>query len=141
MKNIRDLPFKVYIDFANYIPITGDELEKALYAFQTGQPVMFEMGAANKVMNVVPDYNKRAGYFSDAKLSADDIADTEKYKHHFTGIIGKVKEKIQYLLATNQKELIGKNVGIPELDSGVERIESRGGGMKSIGESIKILNE
>ena len=113
---MKDLPFKVYIDFTNYIPITGAELEKALYAFQTGQPVMFEMGAANKVMNVVPDYQKRAGYYSDAKLSADDIADMERYKHHFTGVIGKTKEKIQYLMATNQKDLIGKNVEIPELD-------------------------
>lgn len=136
MKNLKDLPFKVYIDFTNYIPITGDELEKALYAFQTGQPVMFEMGAANKVMNVVPDYQKKAGYFSDAKLSPDDLADMERYKHHFTGVIGKVKEKIQYLLATNQKGLIGKNAVIPELESGNERIENRGGEIKSLGDVI-----
>ncbi len=115
MRNIEDLPFKVYIDFTNYIPIHGDELEKALYAFLTGQPVVFEMGAANKVINIVPDYNKRAGYYTDGKLSPDDIADRERYKHHFAGVIGEVKEKVQYLMENNQKHLIGKNVEISEL--------------------------
>lgn len=136
MKNYKGLPFKVYIDFTNYIPITGEELEKALYAFQTGNPVMFEMGAANKVMNVVPDYQKRAGYYSDAKLSPDDIADMERYKHHFAGVIGEAKDKIQYLISTNRKDLIGKNIELPEFNQEVKRIETRGEGMKSISDML-----
>lgn len=135
---MKNLPFKVYIDFTNYIPITGEELEKALYAFQTGKPVMFEMGAANKVMNVVPDYAKAAGYYSDAKLSSEDVNDMERYKYKFTGIIGKVKDKIQYLILNGRQDLIGKNADVPELENKI--LPEINEGTKSLVEKMR-LNE
>lgn len=115
---MRKLYFKVYTDFTRYIPIDETELEKALYAFQTGKPVIFENGAATRIESVIPDYNKAAGYYSDYKPTADTIPYIENAKPMFTGLVSKAKEKIQYLIATKQENLIGKNVELPELESG-----------------------
>jgi hypothetical protein len=111
----KELYFKVYIDFTRYIPIDQTELEKALYAFQTGKPVMFEMGAATRIESIIPDFNKSAGWSSDYKPTADDFADIDRVKPRYTGYIGKIKEKINILIQSGKTNLIGKNIPMEEL--------------------------
>ena len=108
--------FKVYTDFTRYIPIDETELEKALYAFQTGNPVIFENGAVTRIESIIPDFNQSLGWYSDYKPNQDDNEYLDKIKRNYSGIIGEVKERIQFLLHTNRKHLIGKNIEIPELD-------------------------
>ena len=108
--------FKVYVDFTRYIPIDETELEKALYAFQIGKPVIFENGAATRIESIIPDYNKANGWYSDYKPKDDDFAYIDQMKPKYVGYIGQIKEKIQYLLKTNQSNLIGQNVEVPELN-------------------------
>lgn len=112
--------FKVYIDYSRHIGIDETELEKALYAFITGEPVIFEMGAATRIESVIPDLNKTLGWNSDYKPTADDMGELEQAKERYTGYIGKVKEKVQYLIQMKRTDLIGKGVDIPELESGIE---------------------
>lgn len=108
--------FKVYEDFARYIQIDETELEKALYAFQTGKGVIFENGALNRVESVLPDLNKECGWNADYKPQADDFPYLEAVKPKYAGIVGKTKDKIQYLIQKGRQDLIGKNVYIPELN-------------------------
>ena len=107
--------FKVYKDFNNFILIDEDELEKALYAFQTGSGVMFDMGAMSHIESIMPDYNSACGWYSDYKPNQDDNAELDNIKPLFSKLISKTKERIQYLIETKQENLIGKNVEIPEL--------------------------
>jgi hypothetical protein len=119
---MNNLYFKVYTDFTRYIPIHQSELEKALYAFQTGKPVIFENGAASRIESIIPDYNKAAGYYSDAKLSPDSIGDLEKYKPQFAGLVSKAKNRVQYFIAEGKTNLIGTGAEIPELDAPHEKL-------------------
>ena len=107
--------FKVYLDFNRYIPIDHTELEKALHAFITGKPVVFEMGAASRIESVVPDFNRTLGWNSDYKPTADDQADLESIKPAYLGYVGKVKEKVQNLISQRQEHLIGKNIEVLKL--------------------------
>ena len=109
--------FKVYVDFTKYIPIDETELEKAIYAFQTGKPVIFENGAASRIESIIPDYNKGLGWYSDYKPNQDDNAELETIKPKYSGYVGLIKEKIQYLISKGKTELIGKNIEIPELSA------------------------
>lgn len=126
--------FKVYTDFTKYIPIDETEIEKALYAFQLGKPVIFENGAANRIESIIPDYNKSLGWFSDYKPTPDDNQDLEKVRNSYTGYLGLVKEKIQYLISSNQVGLIGKNIELPEFKR--NSIPERSSEVKRIGDLL-----
>ena len=107
--------FKVYIDYQNYISIDETELEKALYAFETGEPVVFEMGAASRIQSIIPDFNKALGWYSDYKPKDVDQGDLEPVKIDYRDYMSKTKEKVQYLMEHGQANLIGKNLDVPEL--------------------------
>ena len=111
--------FRVYTNFTEYIPIKEDELEKGLHAFITGKPVVFDMGSTSRIDRIVPDFNRTMGINPAWKFDVDDWNEAEKQgvTEAYKGIIGKVKDKIQYLMETNQSRLIGKNVEIPQLEN------------------------
>lgn len=109
--------FKVYTDFANYLPIDSDEYEKAIYAFMKGLPVVFKNGAVTRIEKILPDYNKMLGWNSDYKPNPDDFSEVEQSKKIASLFTEKVKDKIEYLISTKQEHLIGKNVEIPELSA------------------------
>jgi len=109
--------FKVYLDYSRWLPIEDDELEKALYAFITGKPTVFKMGAATRIESIIPDFNKSLGWNSDYRPTADDQSDLEKVKPAYQGYLGRVKEKVQYLISQGRTDLIGKNIEVPELET------------------------
>lgn len=86
--------FKVWLDYNQYIPIDETELEKALYAFQTGKPVIFNMGAASRIQSIVPDFNKSLGWNSDYKPKAEDVGEVDALKLPYREHMNQVKEKI-----------------------------------------------
>lgn len=128
--------FKVYIDFTRYISIDETELEKALYAFQTGKPVIFELGAANRIESIIPDFNKELGWYSDYKPNADDMGDIERVKPKYAKHLSATKEKIQFLLKTGKTELIGKNIVIPELEN--KQPHQLTGEVKNLADKFKV---
>lgn len=119
---MKKLYFKVYTDFTKYIPIDETELEKALYAFQTGKPVIFENGATSRIESILPDFNRSLGWFSDYKTSAEDNVDIFKITPRYIGHIGEVKKKIQFLISVGKTNLIGKNVDILEIEKDVPNL-------------------
>lgn len=109
--------YRVYTGFNDYIPIDSNEMERAMYAFITGNPVALLNGATTRIDRIVPDFHKAMGWNAAHKLDADDENEliSTGVQQSYTNGIGKAKEKIQYLIDTNQTALIGQNVKIPEL--------------------------
>jgi len=108
--------YKVFKDYTNYVSIDETELEKALYAFQTGKPVVFEDGAISRVADVTQDFNKNLGWNSDYKPTPDDFKDIENEKKRCKGNIGEAKEKVNILIRMGRTDLIGKNVDLDQLE-------------------------
>jgi hypothetical protein len=108
------LYFKVFKDFTNFIPINETELEKALAAFKFGTAAMFNFGAVERVEAVIPDYSRTMGWNPSHKLNDDDWNEMRKVgiEKKVQKYIADVKEKIEYLIATNQRNLIGQNTNI-----------------------------
>ena len=72
--------FKVMIDYKNFIPIDETELEKAITAFSTGKPVIFNNGASEKVQAILPDYHRAMGWNYGYDLKGEDWGAIESSK-------------------------------------------------------------
>lgn len=130
---------KTGYDGEQFISIDETELESALYCFMTDSKGIFKNGVCRgkDIINISEDWHKVMGWNPTHELDSDDWNEIRssgtEAKYH--GLIGSVKEKIQYLVRTKQENLIGKNVAIPELKK-TPRKELGNGGMKSIGDII-----
>ncbi len=121
-----------------YIPIDETELEKAYGLFLMGGRAIFKNGAVDsKVMqDIVPDWHAMMGWVQEHKLGPDDYNElAEKgIDRKARTLQSAAQEKVQYLIAHDQHDLIGKNAHIPELDK--PQAERREGTIKSIGEMM-----
>lgn len=109
--------YRVYTGYTEYIPIDSTEMEKAMHAFITGNPVALMDGATTRIDRIVPDFHRAMGWNPTHKLDADDYTElrSKGIDQKYQAAIGKAKDKITYLMSTNQHHLIGKNVKIEEL--------------------------
>lgn len=118
----------------DYIEINEDELEKALYCFLEKKDGVFTGGAirGSQILAIQPDYHKAMGWNRGHKLEALDYAElSEKgIDRAHTHLLSTTKEKVQYLMGSNQIGLIGKNVEVEGYTT-KPQIKS-GGGMKHI---------
>ena len=110
------LYYKVFRDrdFTRYIDIDETELEKALAAFRFGTSAIFKNGALEKIGDIVPDYNETMGWNPTYQLQDDDWNDirSKGVDRKLKELSQNTKEKIDYLVETNQQHLIGKNADI-----------------------------
>lgn len=136
-----NLKYKIVYGYEpdNYIPIDGDELEKAIYAHMTLARAAFRAGSADFSRGgifIQPDFNASMGWTRGYKLTPDDFAEIEHHgvdrKHR--DFESNVKNRIEYLRANKQENLIGKNVSIPELER--PKVERREGTVKSLKELL-----
>jgi len=113
--------FKVRIAYGRdgddrFISIDDSELETALYCFITNSKGVFKNGVCRgqDIISITEDWNKAMGWNPEHVLDADDYNDLRQsgVSKAYTGLIGKVKEKVQYLMETNQTHLIGKNADV-----------------------------
>lgn len=131
-----ELRYKVIYGFdkEQEISIGADELEKAYALFLAGGRAIFKSGDAvdsKHIQAIRPDYHGTMGWTIGHRLGPDDyneLSDTGvEQKLKITQ--AKAKERVDYLIAHGQHDLIGKNVKIPELEFNTQ---TRGGAMKSI---------
>lgn len=112
--------FKVIKGFRSdeFIPIDETELDKAIYAHMTGKVVAFNNGSINgsSINSVMPDWHKAMGWNYAHVMEVEDWDEirSKGVERKYQGAIGESKEKVQYLMQTNQLHLLGKEV--PELD-------------------------
>ena len=108
------MKYKLMLDYKNFIPIDETELQKALVAFSTGQPAIFNHGATDRIHNVLPDYHAMLGYNYGYELQPEDWKE-----------IRESKECIQAdrLLADTKLRLQGKSPEHPkEISDAVKQI-------------------
>ena len=104
------------------ITIDADELEKAYGLFMLGGRAIFKNGDAidgKYIQAIRPNYHETMGWTKDWKLGTDDYNELldSGVEKKLKVTQAKVKERVDYLIAHNQPQLIGKNVEIPELAS------------------------
>ena len=96
----------------------GDELERAIYAWQTGG--VFTAGEkmvnGNHIMSIEPHYHRYTGWVESYEpISGDDWLQIERDCPDFTGVIGRFKDRVQYLIKANRVKEIGTGAAIAEL--------------------------
>lgn len=113
--------FRVKIEYGkgeqNSVLITENELELALHAFITEEKVLFRNGAVRgkDIISITEDWHTEMGWNPGYNLRDEDYAELKSkgILKKYTGVIALAKEKVQYLMQSNQIHLIGKNVDIP----------------------------
>lgn len=110
--------WKIYKSFNESFTVDETELEKAIYAFVTGKPVLFNNGAAMRhVESIMPDWHSAMGWNEGYKLTADDHAEIRRYRmdDKIRQKYQIAKDRVNYLIDHKQENLIGKNVEIKGL--------------------------
>ncbi len=102
------------------ITINDSELERAFGLFLLGGRWIFEGGAVDgkNIQTIVLDEHSTMGWNKEHKLDAYDYKDMKLkgvlYKARNN--IARVQERVQYLVSTNRKHLIGKNTELHALE-------------------------
>ena len=116
----------------------GGELEKVLYAWTSGNIVGIgdRMINGNNIISIEPHYHKYTGWYDNYEpKEADDWEQIERdCPANFAGVLSFYRERVQYLVSTNQLAEIGKGKEIPGLSA--PKTEKRSGVMTSIRELL-----
>ena len=101
------------LDYKNFIPIDEIELEKALIAFSTGQPVIFNEGATDRIHAIIPDYHAMMGYNYGYELQPEDWSEIN---------MSKDCQQAKKLLEETKAKLSGRPVFPKEISDGVKQL-------------------
>lgn len=103
----------------DYIGIDETELEKAYACFLQKKDGIFSGGAVRgaRIDSIKPDYHRIMGWNRGHKLEAVDFEDLNDkgVDRACQKQLGSAKDKVVYLMETNQMHLVGKPV--PELEN------------------------
>lgn len=113
--------FRVKIEYGkgeqNSVLIDESELEIALYAFITEEKVLFKNGAVRgkDIISITEDWHTEMGWNPGYTLRDEDYAELKSrgILKKYTGVIAAAKEKVQYLMQSDQVHLVGKGASIP----------------------------
>ncbi len=130
--------FKIITGYGaeDYTEIDETELEKAYYCHLTKKDAIFSGGSVSgsEIKHVRPDYHRAMGWNRGYKLTSEDYAElsSKGIDRAHTHLLSEKKDKVQYLLETNQIALIGKNVDIalPERKDVTVEVETLANKMK-----------
>jgi len=117
-----ELRFRVNYGFTalEKISIDETELEKAVYAHKYCEVVQLSNRQINGkyIIDIMPDIHYYTGWYdSYSPSTGEDFAQIKRdCPEGLDEMIKKYREKIDYLISTGRKNLIGKNVSLPELD-------------------------
>lgn len=112
--------FKIMIGYDDFISIDENELQKAIYAQIIGNiTATFKNGSivGNRIAAIVPDFHRTMGWNYAHKLGPDDHDEINQkgISKEYSGMIGKAKDQVNYLIATRQTNLIGKEQDIKKI--------------------------
>lgn len=127
----------------NYVPIEGDELEKAIYAHLTLARAAFRSGSVDFSRGgimIQPDFNAAMGWTRGYKLAAEDFVEISRQgvDRGHTLFFERVEKRVKFLKESGKEELIGQNVPIPQLDASPP--PRLGTGATSISDILKEAN-
>lgn len=97
-----------------FVSIDETELEIAFFIFLNDSKAIFKSGVVRgkDIISIKEDWNAAMGWNKNHQLQPEDWADIRNkgVDALYTGAISNIKEKVQFLIETNQQHLIGKNV-------------------------------
>lgn len=101
------------------VTLEEQEVEKAIYAQIKRQPV--ELGGqyinGANIIVIRPAYYKHTGWFPTYEpTDGDDMKQIERDCPQYDGVIEKYKERVAYLINSNQVNQIGKGEPILEIE-------------------------
>jgi hypothetical protein len=101
-----------------FIKIDESELETALYAFMSDSKGVFKNGVVRgkDIIAIREDWHREMGWNYTHVMEVEDWAELmdRGVSSKYAGAIQGAKEKVQYLMQTDQLNLLGKPV--PEID-------------------------
>ena len=104
--------FKIKTGFKDedFISIDETELEAAMYAFMTDSKVICKNGMVHgrNIISITEDWHKEFGWNYGYKLLPEDFEEINTKATHYRGLIAQVKDNVQNIINTNQRELLGK---------------------------------
>jgi hypothetical protein len=118
-----DIKYKILQGYEHdrNITINEDELERAYGLFMLGGRWIFSGGAVDgkNIQTIVPDWNATMGWNKEYKLGTDDDEEiaSKGLDRKSQKTLASAQEKVRYLIATKQENLIGTNAKLPELDT------------------------
>lgn len=115
--------FKIRIGYGKgddtFIPIDESELETALYCFIMDGKGVFKGGVCRgkDIISITEDWHKEMGWNESHVMDSDDWNDLYQkgIDKKYVGVLAEYKEKVQFLISSEQQGLIGKNVPLKEL--------------------------
>ena len=129
MKAEKRFKVKYGYTVADQVSIDETELEKALYAQKFGEVVQLGSKQVNgrNIIVIEPHWHYYTGWYDYYEpQTGDDFAQIERDapKELLESMIRNYRERVDYLINTGRKNLIGKNTPLPELAKSKEEIKS-----------------
>ncbi len=120
MKN-KGRYFKVKFGFnvSDSVSIPETELQKVIYAQAIGKPVQIGDSYVNakNIISITPHWHKHTGWYDWYEpTNGDDFAQIKRDCPDYDGVVEAHKNYVAHLMQTNQINLIGKTIEIPELE-------------------------
>ncbi len=114
--------FKIKFGYSEheYIGIDDSELDAAMLCFLSDSKGVFKTGVVRgkDIIAISEDWHKEMGWNPTHDLGDDDWAEIrgKGVDKKYVGVIASAKERVQYLMQTNQTHLVGKNVDVPKIN-------------------------
>jgi len=94
----------------------GHELERVIYAWQTGNVVQVagKMINGNNIISITPHYHRYTGWYDHYEPNdGDDWKQIQRDCPDFEGILPYYTERVAYLTSKNREDQIGLGVELP----------------------------
>ena len=127
MKTEKRFRIKYGYSTADQVSVDETELEKALYAQKFGEVVQLGNKQVNgrNIIVIEPHWHYYTGWYDYYEPSTGE--DWEQIKRDCPPLLDEViksyRERVDYLINTGRKNLIGKNIVLPELDKKIEKTQ------------------
>lgn len=103
------------------IEIEESEVQKAYVAFLQKKDAVYSGGAikGERIIEIKPDFHRTMGWNRGYSLGSDDFEELsqkgiDRKMQHF---LAEAKDKVQYLISTNQLHLLGTNFELPKVSN------------------------
>ncbi len=121
----------------DYVEIDESEVAKAFYCFLEKKDSIFSGGAirGSNIISIKPDFHRTMGWNRGHKMDEYDFAELKDkgVDRKMQMYLESEKEKVQYLVKTNQPHLIGTKFDLPKVQNPLSKE------IKELAESKKII--
>lgn len=126
---------------SDQVSIEESELEKAIYAQLTGNPVQLNNSFINgrNIISITPHWHKYTGWYDYYEPNdGEDWKQIERDCPSFEGRLEHYKSRVQFLLNSGRTSEIGKNIDLPEVKKIEEPKHEFSDQVKQLADKFKV---